>query len=138
MNCSFINISLLYYTLLEIKWHEVCPLCPRFRIAWKLMYRYSVSVACVFTIYLVFVVSNTVSAFVFVVFSSRSCWRTSMKTFINLDWVSSSVSFLRQTVALLCHVLAGENVNSLTLPEQSETWYLIELITMLFVLHMTF
>ena len=70
----------LHYTLLEIKWHEFCPLKPRFRIAWKLMYRYSMSIACVFTPYLVFVASYTVSTFVFVLFSSRSCWRTNKMT----------------------------------------------------------
>ena len=69
VNRSFINIYLLYYIIrfCEINWHEFCPLCPGFRIAWKLMYRYSMSIACVFTTYLVFVATYTVSTFVFVV-----------------------------------------------------------------------
>ena len=72
------------FTFLEIKWHEFCPLCPCFRTAWKLMYRYSMSIACAFTIfYLVFAASYTVSAFVFVVFSIRSCWWTNKMTLRN-------------------------------------------------------
>ena len=47
---------------------------------WKLMYRYSMSIVCNFTTYLVFVASYTVSSFVLVVFSSRSCWWTNTMT----------------------------------------------------------
>ena len=42
----------------------------------SLLHEYSLC----FTIYLVFVASYTVSVFVFVVFSSRSCWRTNKMT----------------------------------------------------------
>ena len=46
--------AVLHYTLLEIETRILSALCPRFRIAWKLMYRYSMRIACVFTTCLVF------------------------------------------------------------------------------------
>ena len=41
--------------------------------------RYSRSIACVFTTYLVFLASYMVSTFVFVVFSSQSCGRANKR-----------------------------------------------------------